>query len=242
MAFSIPAFSQYVQRLRHGKSQYFELSDRYEDEDGVATEDSESAHSDFVPRLVSFLVTVVGTLDALVFAIVITTRPQLSLMIEQWLQFATWILVLFQTSTILFATPSSVKRYNLGLLSSISSLVIVLAVAVENISLWQSRSVSLPRNIHLTLSLVQWIAAAILMITSLLIPRRPDIYLNGQVVDRQNTVSLLEKLTFTWPAPILLFASKNKGLDYTHIPEVDHSSRSHTLRKTFDSIQKRDKL
>ena len=238
---SIPALAQYVQRLRKGKSQYFELSDRYEDEDGVATEESEAAYSDLYSRVVLVLVSVVGSLDALIFAVVITTRPRLSLMVEQWLQFGTWMVLLFQVVTI-FTTPSSVKRYNLGLLSAISSLVIVIAVAGENLSLWQSRSVPLPRNIHLTLSLVQWIAAIILMYTSLTIPRRPNVYRDGQVVDTQNTVSLFAKLTFAWPAPLLLFAVNNKGLDYTDIPDVDHQSRSQTLRQGFEDVGKKDKL
>ncbi len=238
---SIPALLQYVQRLRKGKSQYFELSDRYEDEDGVSTEKSEAAYSDFFPRLVLVLVSVVGSIDALIFAVVITTRPRLNLMIEQWLQFGTWMLLLFQVVTI-FTTPSSTKRYNLGTLSAISSLVIVVAVAGENICLWQSRAMPLPRNIHVTLSLVQWIAAIIVMFTSLAIPRRPNVYHDGQVVDSQNTVSLFAKLTFSWPAPLLLFAVRNRGLDYADIPDVDHRSRSQTLRKGFESVGKKDKL
>ena len=238
---SIPALLQYIDRLRKGKSKYFELSDRYEDEDGVATDDSEAAYSDFIPRLLLVLVSAVGTFDALAFAIVITTRPKLDLMIEQWLQFGTWVLLVFQLLTI-FTTPSSIKRYNLGLLSSISSLIIVLAVAGENISLWQSRSVPLSRNIHLTLSLIQWFAAFILMFTSLSIPRRPDVYRDGQVVDSLNTVSLFSKLTFSWPAPLLLFAVNNKGLNYSDIPDIDYQSRSQTLRKRFESVGKREKL
>ena len=240
-AWSIPAFSQYLQRLRKGKSQYLELSDRYEDEDGVATEKSEAEYSDFVPRLILILVAAVGTLDALIFAVLITTRPELGLMLEQWLQFGTWLFLLFQVVTI-FTTPSSVKRYSLGLLSSLSSLAIVLAVAVENVSLWQSRSVRLPRNIHWTLSLVQWIAAVILMFASLSIPRRPDVFRNGQVVDSRRTVTLFSFLTFTWPAPLLTYAVKNRNLDYVDIPDVDHQTRSQTLRERFEAIGKKDKL
>jgi ABC-type multidrug transport system fused ATPase/permease subunit len=236
---SIPALTQYVQRIRKGKTQYLELSDHYEDKDGVATEDSESRYTDFIPRLSLLLVSAVGTIDTLVFAVILTTKPLLNL--EQWLQFGTWMLLLLQAITI-FTDKSSVTRYNLGFATALSSLVVLLAVAIENISLWQMDSPPLPRNIHLTFSLIQWFAALVLMLTALSIPRRPDVYRDGQVVDSQNTVSFLSKLTFTWPAPILLHAAKNKGLEYTDIPDIDHYGRSQTLRKGFESVPKQDKL
>ena len=88
---SIPSIHQYVRRIRSTKSQYVDLSDRYEDEDGVATQESEEAYSDFVPRLIVLLGAIIGCLDCLVSAILTTTREALPLLIEQWLQFVTWV-------------------------------------------------------------------------------------------------------------------------------------------------------
>ncbi|KAK5230671.1 hypothetical protein LTR47_007525 [Exophiala xenobiotica] len=220
---SIPASYQLIARLRAKKDQYQHVSSRYEDEDGVATEESEEAFSDFIPRLLLILISIVACLDALATAVLTTTRPDLSLTIEQWLQFGTW-------------------RYNLGICSGISSCFIVIAVAVENISLWASQVRPLPRNAHLTLSIIQFVAGILLVLASLSIPRRPDVYYNESVVDRQNTVSVLEKFTFSWPSSILAFAAKNKGLDYDDLPQIDHEIRSRELRRRFEAAGQKNKL
>lgn len=239
---TVPALTQLVQRLRQRKDQYQEISDRYEDEDGAATDLSEAAYSDIVQRLILLLGTVVASLDALAFAVIITTRADLSLKLEQWLQFGTWVWLLAQ-AIVIFTTPQSTERYRLGVYSAASSLVILIAVAVENISLWQQRqAVGLPRNIHLTLSLLQWFLALGIMFTSLLIPRRPDVYRNEKVVDRQHTVSVLGKITFSWPTEVLLYAVRNRGLDYTDLPELSYENRAETLRKRFEAVGKKDKL
>ncbi|KIW17836.1 hypothetical protein PV08_05031 [Exophiala spinifera] len=238
---SIPALSQLISRIRARKDHYQHLSEIYEDKDGVATEESQEAFSDFIPRLVLILISIVVCLDALASAVLITTRPDLPLAVEQWVQFATWLFVLFQ-AIVIFVTPSSLHRYNLGISSGFSSLLVAIAVAVENVSLWRSQVHPQPRNAHLVLSIVQFVAALCLGVTSFSLPRRPDVYHNGKVVDRQNTVSVLGKFTFSWPSPILAFAAKNKGLDYDDLAEIDHDLRSRELRRRFDAIGYKDKL
>jgi hypothetical protein len=91
---SVPSIRQSVSRLRAKKVHFQALADRYEDEDGVATEESEEAYSDFVPRLILVLLSAVASLDALAAAVLITSRPQFSLAFEQWLQFVTWVSLL----------------------------------------------------------------------------------------------------------------------------------------------------
>lgn len=134
------------------------------------------------------------------------------------------------------------KRYDLGICSGISSLLLFLAVAFENISLWQSNINPHPRNVHLTLSLIQLAAGIILTFASLLIPRRPDVYWNGHVVDRQHTTSFLNKISFTWPGTILTTAVNNRGLNYDDLAEVGHEARSRELRREFEAVEKQDKL
>ncbi|ETN38505.1 uncharacterized protein HMPREF1541_06540 [Cyphellophora europaea CBS 101466] len=238
---TIPSLTRLMQRIRKRKDQYQPLSDRYEDQDGAATDLSEASYSDIVQRLVLLLGSAVATADALAFAFIITTRPSLSLQLEQWLQFGTWVLLLAQ-SVVIYTTPQCTEKYQLGIYSAASYLAILVAVAVENISLWQQEAVDLPRNIHLTLSLLQWFIALGLMFTSLLIPRRPDVYRNEKVVDRQHTVSVLGKLTFSWPTEVLLYAIRNRGLDYADLPELSYKNRAETLRTRFEAVGKKDKL
>lgn len=90
-ALSVPALYQYLERIRAKKDQYSELSDLYEDDDGTATEESQEAYSDFVPRLVLVSISAVASIDALIAAILIPSHQHTSLAVEQWLQFATWV-------------------------------------------------------------------------------------------------------------------------------------------------------
>ncbi|KPI39577.1 ATP-dependent bile acid permease [Cyphellophora attinorum] len=237
---TIPTVIRLVQNLRRRKERYQELNDRYEDKDGVATTESEAAFSDIVQRLILLLASTVATIDALAFAVVIATKPQLSLAVEQWLQFGTWIFVLVQ-SIVVFTTLKSADKYTLGVYTSISALAIIIAVAVENLSLWQQNILHIPRNIHLTFSLIQFFAGLLIFVTGLLIPRRPDVYRDGQIVDRQYTTSMLGRLSFSWPSNILLYAVRNRALDYKDLPEIANNARAATLTKRFAGVQ-RDKL
>ena len=88
---SIPASIQYVKRIQRRKSQYSEVSDVYADKDGTATEESQEAFSDFVPRLILILTSAVAAVDALAAAVIATIRPQLPLAVDPWLQFASWV-------------------------------------------------------------------------------------------------------------------------------------------------------
>lgn len=115
-------------------------------------------------------------------------------------------------------------------------------MAFENISLWQSSVNPLPRNLHLTLSLLQFTAGILLTFANLLIPRRPDVYWKGSVVDRQHTASFLSMITFTWPGSILTTAVKNKGLDLDDLPEIGYEARSQELRREFEGVEKQDRL
>lgn len=153
----------------------------------------------------------------------------------------TQLCVGFQAISI-FTTPSSVKRYDLGIWTAISSLLLSLAVALENISLWQSSVNPLPRKVHLALSLIQFTCGIILLFASLLIPRRPDVYWEGNVVDRQNTTSVLGRITFSWAGALLATAIKNKGLKYEDLPEIDHRTRSRELQREFNAVKKQDRL
>lgn len=91
---SFPSANQFLARLRAKKNQYHDLSELYTDEDGVATEESQAAYSDLIPRLLLIIISVVASLDALATAVLTTTRPNHSLIVEQWLQLATWVSLL----------------------------------------------------------------------------------------------------------------------------------------------------
>ncbi|KIV78105.1 hypothetical protein PV11_09860 [Exophiala sideris] len=238
---SFPSATQFIARFRAKQNHYRDLSGLYEDEDGVATVESQASYSDTTPRWILIITSIVASLDALTTAVLTTTRSHQSLTLEQWLQLASWLLLLFQVITI-FVTPSSLERYNLGIYSAASAFLLVVALGFENLSLWQSEVNPLPRNTHLALSIIQIVCGVTLFFASLSIPRRPDVYWNEKVVDRQNTTSVLGKFTFSWPSQILSFAVKNRGLGYDDLAEIDHEVRSRELRKQFEGVGRTTRL
>jgi ABC-type multidrug transport system fused ATPase/permease subunit len=239
---SIPATSKAVRRLRSGsKAGYQAIPEKYEDEDGVASEESEAAYSDFVQRLALILLSIVGILDSLALAVLATARAYLKLSTEQWLQFATWLLLLFQAVT-LYATPKCTRRFELGFYGGLSSLLLEITIVVENFALWSQDAIPAPRNVHVTLSAVLFAVAFLLLCAYISIPRRPDVFRNGKVVDRQYTTSLIGRYGFSWPGSLLRFAAANKTLDISDLPEIDHELRSKNLNYRFEAVGKKDKL
>lgn len=63
-------------------------------------------------------------------------------------------------------------------------------------------------------------------------PRRPDVYFKGTLVDQQNTVSLLSKISFTWNS-LVFDISKQRQLEMEDLPQLDHLTRSRNLHETF---------
>lgn len=89
---TVPAVKQFLGRLTARRSsQYHQLSDKYEDEDGVATPESQNAYSVQLQRILLIVIAVVGTLESLIAAILATSRRQIRLPTEQWLSFVSWV-------------------------------------------------------------------------------------------------------------------------------------------------------
>jgi ABC-type multidrug transport system fused ATPase/permease subunit len=108
--------------------------------------------------------------------------------------------------------------------------------------MWSYFGVPEPVNIYLTLTVAQLAGALALVFTYSSVPRRPDVYRNEKVVDRQFTTSILGKFGFSWPSPILNFAARNKSLEIDDLPEIGYETRSKTLRQSFDQVGKKNKL
>src|SRR5436190_506516 len=66
--------------------------------------------------------------------------------------------------------------------------------------------------IHIILSAAQLVMSVAVCITYTMLPRRPDVLRNGTIVDRQYTVSLLNRYAFSWPGPLMEFARAHRGL------------------------------
>lgn len=65
-------------------------------------------------------------------------------------------------------------------------------------------------------------------------PRRPQVFFNGQPVDRHFTVSAFDSVTYSWPAPILAEAKRTKDLEYKDIPVLGLQHRAGYLTNDFE--------
>lgn len=92
IACSIPAVRRIAQRfIATQKLRYQRPSERYEDEDGIATKESEAAYSYQVQRLLVLLLAVIGLLESLALFVVKTQTHNSALGVEQWLRFSAWV-------------------------------------------------------------------------------------------------------------------------------------------------------
>lgn len=105
---------------------------------------------------------------------------------------------------------------------------------------------SLPRLSHLlpnssqvptgaiVLTVVNTLSTVALTFASTCLPRRPDVFHKSVAVDRQWTISLLGRLTWTWIQPLLRHAAKQQDLDTNAVPQADSRLRSQELKKQWD--------
>lgn len=73
------------------------------------------------------------------------------------------------------------------------------------------------------------------------VPRRPDVYSKGIVVDQQYTVSLLSKISFSWNS-LVFDISKKRQLEMEDLPRLDHLTRSSNLHRMFTSKETEGRL
>ncbi|KAK3398126.1 P-loop containing nucleoside triphosphate hydrolase protein [Sordaria brevicollis] len=215
---SLPAVSGFVQRFRKREARQEVL---YEDADGKATVESQRAYSAKVPKTVILLSAAAGFTLSIAIALLSTNQKTSSL--NDWLSTGAWGALLFQGITIA-SSRKSVQAFDLGIYSFLSSAVLSAILFVQGAdaseSLWDhNRTLFVLRAIELAL-------AGTLAIASLSIPRRPDVFIDGEQVDRMFTGSALSRFTYAWPSKILDLAVKKRDLDLTDLNRPDHFCRA----------------
>lgn len=91
----IPHLLPVIKHCFSRDQKYQAVGQLYEDEDGQATDTSQAAFSDLAQRLTLIILSIVGVALAVVSAVFTTTQQGPSnnfhLVIQQWLQFASWV-------------------------------------------------------------------------------------------------------------------------------------------------------
>ena len=92
------------------------------------------------------------------------------------------------------------------------------------------------------LQLAQIASAALRAVFCVLLPRRPDIYHEDKLVERELSVSLLSRFTFSWANGLLNYAVEHKTMDLEDIPKLTASKRADFLREKFEIARQNRKL
>ena len=84
--------------------------------------------------------------------------------------------------------------------------------------------------------------SAVVALTSILTPRRPDVYHNGHKVDGMRTEGLLSRYMFFWADAILKKAMEKGHFDEHDLGVLDRQRRAERLQEHFYEIPKSPKL
>lgn len=101
----------------------------------------------------------------------------------------------------------------------------------------------LPRGqVWVGLQLAQIASAALRAVLCVLLPRRPDVYHEDKLVERELSVSILSRFTFSWANGLLNYAVEHKTMDLDDIPKLTASNRAGFLREKFEIARQDRKL
>ncbi|KAI1811841.1 P-loop containing nucleoside triphosphate hydrolase protein [Poronia punctata] len=222
--FSLPAAAQLVRQVRCRKQK----TASYEDEDGESTKDIVEALSTKLPKTAILISSILGLCTSIAVAVLTTlsTRGEIEgddLFVENFLVLPAWALLVFQAVCIA-ASRSSVEAYNLGIYSMVSSVALAAVLAVQD-----SRVAALllrHNQLIFAIRLVEIITVVCLGFASLTIPRRPDVFYNGELVDRMYSATAWSRFNWSWPSSILSLAATKKNLDLSDLPRPNHYVRA----------------
>ena len=92
LLFSLPAFFTHYRRFAATKHEEFSDKDYlYEDQDGQASPESQSAFSTLIPRTITLLAAILGLLVAIANGVLVTTEFAQGATAESWLRAGAWV-------------------------------------------------------------------------------------------------------------------------------------------------------
>ncbi|KAH6687860.1 ATP-dependent bile acid permease [Plectosphaerella plurivora] len=203
---SIPGILALLRQIRHRKPR----DNFYEDKDGKSRPEDIAAFSNRWQKFAVALVTALGLGSSLAASFLITPQDNdNTLILGNWLLTGSWIFLTLQAVCIT-AMHSSVEAYNLGLWAWFSSLILGLVTLLQDPSnLVHLYKHNLPSFV---LKIVNLVAVLSLFFTSVSLPRRPNVYRNGRIVDRMFTDTAFSRYNWSWGTDLMAYAKKTGDL------------------------------
>ncbi|KAL4734529.1 P-loop containing nucleoside triphosphate hydrolase protein [Aspergillus similis] len=154
--------------------------------------------------------------------------------IAQVLLCISWVTILFQ-GIVLASSRHPTERYSLGIYSALAAIPTSVSISLPYaLALHHGEHLILSGNHH-ALNAVQLVAALVLLVVNLSLPRGPPRYRDGHVIDAQDSVSFLNRYTFSWAYRTLSLAAKNGRLNPEDLALVAEEVRAQTLSDSFFS-------
>lgn len=133
------------------------------------------------------------------------------------------------------AHRSPVKAHDLGLWTFGSTLISIITILLHSYHAFQLGAAK--DDPVFILRLVSLAAAVLLLLASVLIPRRPNVFHNDKPVDAQFTTSAMSRFTWSWGTPLMELASKKGDLEEKDIPGPDHNFRARDLVQVWHAFE-----
>lgn len=126
-------------------------------------------------------------------------------------------------------------KYRLANFALVSSLLVLISLVVRSkVEYLLDASQDSKQLAQGVCWLAQVIAALAAFFSFGLVPRRPDVYSKGKLVDQQHTVSLLSKISFSWNSFVFDIAKKRQ-LEMDDLPQLDALTRAENLHREFNA-------
>ncbi|KAG8408938.1 hypothetical protein J3458_019946 [Metarhizium acridum] len=199
----------------------------YQDVDGKATPETMAAFSNKKPKACILVFSVLGfglSVTTTVLSILNPLGDGLNL--ENWLTTGTWAAIVLQAVCI-GAQHSPVKSHDLGLWALLSSLITA-AVSAAQIY-YVSTFASPEKDVNLIVRIVNAVILIPLAFFCISLPRRPDVFYNGEKVDAEWSTTVLSRYTWSWVNDLLKTARRKGDLDEKDIPRPGHTIRAESL-------------
>lgn len=216
---SAPAVVSLAAQLRNRESQ----PEIYEDEDGKSTPEAVKAYSAKIPKFFILLFSVTGLGLSIALAVLSTLGESYGLFLQNWFSVGTWAFLVVQAICIASSRKSRTS-HDLGVYSALSSLLLVIVLVIQDSKV--AELLLKHDSLIFALRIVEIVALVALAFSSVSIPRRPDVYHNGKIVDGYYTESFWSHFNWSWAASVLKLAIKKNDLDLDDLPRPDHYSRA----------------
>ena len=249
--FTIPSLLRLAKRLWRVKAT--NNDGVYEDEDGMATEESMAKYSAKDFFAVIFGVAGIGLAVSFASAVFATVRRENSFselaLTQLWLLFSAWVRKSMPSGPGKLANSRKIFMLLQLLDTGLETDIIIkfqrgaynlasccfIAVLAGTVLLGQMPQE--PDNTVLIVTTMAQVVAAFGIATAFFfVERRPDVFRpDGKVVERQYKGSLWARYTFSW-SPEILDLAATKLIDIADLPAPDTSFRSNALKEKFRSI------